>query len=48
MAEAEAQKIQEENDKIEKERRRKMIEELKCKAIELGAVQSQRRKQDEY
>ena len=25
-----------------------MIEELKCEAIELGAVQSQRRKQDEY
>ena len=33
MAEAEAQKIKEENDKIEKEKRRKMIEELKYEAI---------------
>ena len=48
MAEAEAQKIKKENDKKEKEKRRKMIEELKYEAIELGAVQKQLWKRDEY
>ena len=41
-------KSQEENDKMEKEKRRKMIEELKSEAIELGTVQRQLRKQEEY
>ena len=48
MAEAEAQRIWEENDKLQKEKRRKMIEELKSEAIELGAVQKMPSKQDEY
>ena len=48
MAEAEAQRIQEENDKLEKEKRQKIIEELKSEAIQLGAVQKMPRKQDEY
>ena len=48
MAEAEAQRVREENDRLEKEKRLKLIEELKSEAIELGAVQKMPRKQDEY
>ena len=36
---AEAQRVQEENDRQEKEKRLKLIEELKSEAIELGTLQ---------
>ena len=45
---AEAQRVQEENDRQEKEKRLKLIEELKSEAIELGTLQKMPRKQDEY
>ena len=48
MAEAEAQRVREENDRSEKEKRLKLIEELKSEAIELSTMQKMPRKQDEY
>ena len=48
LAMAEAQRVREENDRQEKEKRLKLIEELKREAIELGTMQKMPRKQDEY
>ena len=48
LALAESKRVQEENEKQEKEKRLKLIEELKNEAIELGTLQKMPRKQDEY
>ena len=48
LAMAEAQRVREENDRLEKEKRLKLIEELKSEAIELGTMQKMTCKQDEY
>ena len=47
-AEFEAEKIKEQNESKEKQKRRKVFEKFKSEAIELGAVQKQPRKQDKY
>ena len=47
-AELEAEKIKEQNESKEKQKRRKVFEKFKSEAIELGTVQKQPRKQDKY
>ena len=48
MALGEEKRLQEESEKAEKEKRLKLIEELKNEAIELRDMQKMPRKQDEY
>ena len=48
LALAEEKRLQEESEKQEKEKRLKLIEELKNEAIELRDLQKMPRKQDEY